>query len=213
MVRSPSFDSYNGNGGGGAAESVTFPSDSEKYDEVPEMFSAPPKDKGKVKLGRGNSLSLGGLSRANTGLTRGNTITGTKKSTASSKWGPWGKNKGAQEDTDREQEEQPPLAIYKGPVRRDSRSTQASRSTQRSQDSEKTVTSMQTGRETRRSNSSRSIAPKPRPPLMPQDSTSTLVGSAFERKVNDKGSIREKPDTTERVDELRKLMAKDNLDY
>lgn len=204
-TRSPSFDSY---AGGGAAESITFHSDSEKYDDLPELYVAP--EKTKPKLGRGNSLSLGGL-------TRGNTITGTKKSTASGKWGGWGRNRGGQ-DVPRqanieEHEEPAPLPIYKGPIRQNSRSTQASRSTQRTQDSERTMTSALTGRESRRSNSSRSTAPRPRPPLMAQDSTSTLVGSAFERKVNDRGSIREKPDTTERVEELRRLMEKDNLDY
>jgi Xaa-Pro aminopeptidase len=163
------------------------------------------------------------------GLMRGNTMTGTKKSTASSRWG-WAGRKDKEkelpapgDDEDDEDDmyephphhhhDQPPLQIYKGPVRRDSRSTQASRSTQKSQDSQKTVTSQQSRSTHHRSNSSRSTVPKPRPPLMPQDSTSTLVGSAYERKVNDRGSIREKPDTTERLDELRKLMGKDNLDY
>ncbi|KAJ2911838.1 hypothetical protein MD484_g8576, partial [Candolleomyces efflorescens] len=219
MPRRPSFsqDPYPP---GGAAESITFHSDSEKYDEVPEMFPGPVKEPTKGK-----------------GLMRGNTMTGTKKSTASSRWGWAGRNKDKEKDLppprDDEDDEddmyeplphphphhdQPPLQVYKGPVRRDSRSTQASRSTQKSQDSQKTMTS-QTSRSTQpqpthhRSNSSRSAAPKPRPPLMPQDSTSTLVGSAYERKINDRGSIREKPDTTERLDELRRLMGKDNLDY
>ena len=49
--------------------------------------------------------------------------------------------------------------------------------------------------------------------LYPQDSTATLVGSAFERKINDNESIRIKPNTTDRLDEMRRLMAKDNLDY
>ena len=69
------------------------------------------------------------------------------------------------------------------------------------------------------SNSSRSTAPKPRPPLVnghvlyPQDSTDTLVGSAFERKVNEQDSIRVKPDTTDRLQDMRRLMVKDKLDY
>ncbi|KJA18357.1 hypothetical protein HYPSUDRAFT_145160 [Hypholoma sublateritium FD-334 SS-4] len=49
--------------------------------------------------------------------------------------------------------------------------------------------------------------------LYPQDSTATLVGSAFERKINDNESIRIKPDTTDRLDEMRRLMGKDNLDF
>jgi len=64
------------------------------------------------------------------------------------------------------------------------------------------------------SNGSRSTAPKPRPPLLnAHDSTRSSVGSAYERKINDAESIKEKPDTTERLDQLRKLMAKDTLDY
>jgi Xaa-Pro aminopeptidase len=39
------------------------------------------------------------------------------------------------------------------------------------------------------------------------------VGSAFERKVADVESIKERVDTSERLDEIRKLMTKDNLDY
>ena len=70
-----------------------------------------------------------------------------------------------------------------------------------------------------KNNSSRSTAPKPpRPPLInghvlyPQDSTDTLVGSAFERKINEQG-IKLKSDTTDRLKDLRRLMAKDKLDY
>ena len=68
-----------------------------------------------------------------------------------------------------------------------------------------------------KNNSSRSTAPKPpRPPLInghvlyPQDSTDTLVGSAYERKINEQGI---KPDTTDRLKDLRRLMAKEKLDY
>ena len=68
-----------------------------------------------------------------------------------------------------------------------------------------------------KNNSSRSTAPKfPRPPLInghvlyPQDSTETLVGSAYEPKINEHGI---KPDTTDRLKGLRRLMAKDKLDY
>ena len=67
--------------------------------------------------------------------------------------------------------------------------------------------------------SSRSSAPRPRPPLInghalyPQDSTDTLLGSSFERRVNELDSSRVKPDTTERLEDLRRLMIKDKLDY
>lgn len=195
---------------GARPESITFHSDSEKYDDVPDAmpdFTSIHKSPGKSKLARGN------------------TITGTKKSTASSRWGyGWGVGKREKDFGDgdeQEQEDESPLPVYhNGPVRRDSKSSQNSRSTQRTQDSNRTQsssatkTSFQT-RDTHRSNGSRSTAPKPRPPLLhhAHDSTSTLVGSAYERKINDVESIKEKPDTTERLDQLRELMAKDTLDY
>jgi Xaa-Pro aminopeptidase len=61
-----------------------------------------------------------------------------------------------------------------------------------------------------RSNNSRSVN---RPGFHGNDSSSTLVGSALERKINDVDSVREKPDTGPRLEDLRKQMAKDNLDY
>ena len=52
-----------------------------------------------------------------------------------------------------------------------------------------------------------------RPTLYPSDSSSTLVGSGLERKMNDVDSYKGPPDTTERLAALRELMVKDNLDY
>lgn len=52
-----------------------------------------------------------------------------------------------------------------------------------------------------------------RPALYGNDSSSTLVGSAFERKINDMESIKERVDTSDRLNDLRRLMIKDNLDY
>lgn len=60
--------------------------------------------------------------------------------------------------------------------------------------------------------SSRSSRNK-RPPFYSNDSSSTLVGSAYERKINDVESIKERIDSTERLEQIRKLMMKDNLDY
>lgn len=51
-----------------------------------------------------------------------------------------------------------------------------------------------------------------RPALYPSESSSTLVGSALERKVNDVDTFK-RFDTTERLDSLRELMKKDSLDY
>ena len=61
-----------------------------------------------------------------------------------------------------------------------------------------------------RTNGSRSTV---RPGLHGNDSSSTLVGSALDRKINDVESVREKVDTGPRLDDLRKQMVKDNLDY
>ena len=210
------------------ATSLTFHSDSELYDDVPDHLPMLPKDQsGSPKLGRSN------------------TMTGTKKSTVSSKWGyGWGvgkrnREKGGELEINEKSASQVDLPLYQPVVRRDSKSTQASQSTQRSHDTHKTQDSRHTqntheshrthvsqqskfsqgSKNTYRSNSSRSTAPKPRPPLInghvlyPQDSTDTLVGSAFERKVNEQDSIRVKPNTTERLQDMRRLMIKDKLDY
>ncbi|KAJ7803763.1 aminopeptidase-P [Mycena olivaceomarginata] len=50
-------------------------------------------------------------------------------------------------------------------------------------------------------------------PLVRNDSNSTLVGSALERKINDVEPSLERPDTGPRLDVLRDLMQKDTLDY
>jgi len=65
-------------------------------------------------------------------------------------------------------------------------------------------------RQSSRSNGSRSTT---RPGIHGNDSSSTLVGSAFERKVNDVESVREKIDTGPRLEDLRNQMVKDNIDY
>ena len=207
------------------AASLTFHSDSELYDDVPEHLPTVSKDR--PRLGRSN------------------TTTGTKKSTNSSKWGyGWGigKRNKEKEEVDEKSASQVDLPLYQPVVRRDSKSTQASHSTQRTHNTHKTQDSRLTqnthkthesqrthvsqqsklsqgSKNTYRSNSSRSTAPKPRPPLInghalfPQNSTDTLVGSAFERKVNEQDEIRVKADTTERLEDLRRLMIKDKLDY
>lgn len=52
-----------------------------------------------------------------------------------------------------------------------------------------------------------------RPGLHSNESSSTLVGSLLERKINDLDVIPERADTTGRLEALRDLMKKDNLDY
>lgn len=60
--------------------------------------------------------------------------------------------------------------------------------------------------------SSRSSGSK-RPGIFSNDSSSTLVGSALERKMGDVESIKERVDTTDRLEQIRRLMMKDGLDY
>ncbi|KAH8107636.1 Creatinase aminopeptidase [Cristinia sonorae] len=63
------------------------------------------------------------------------------------------------------------------------------------------------------SNNTASTSRTRRPHLYPSDSSSTLVGSALERKVNDVDTFAGRPDTGERLEALRELMKKDSLDY
>ncbi|KAF8893619.1 peptidase M24, structural domain-containing protein [Infundibulicybe gibba] len=154
-------------------------------------------------------------------------MTGTKKSMASSRWGyGWGvgkrgdKQKEMEADLDRSGSiSQTNLPLYKPPTRSNSKSTQASRSTQNShnthhtQESYKSHNSKSTHFSKSTHHSQESRASPRRPQLNPYDSSSTLVGSALERKINDVDSIKERVDTTGRLEELRKLMEKDALDY
>ncbi|KAG6819956.1 hypothetical protein H0H93_007095, partial [Arthromyces matolae] len=243
------------------AESLTFHSDSERYDEIPlSMPSFHGTDsKGKPRLNRSN------------------TMTGTKKSTSSSKFGyGWGigrKNKlkeaEAEADMLETEESQTNLPLYEPPTspptRSNTKASHVSKSSQRSRDSPRSQHSVriqespkpsdspnltrgdsqrsyasqashashathvshasratQSSHGTRSSHrSQRSTAqtasapgtPKPRPPLHASDSSSTLVGSALERKINEVDSIREDVDTTERLEDLRRHMATHKLDY
>ena len=141
--------------------------------------------------------------------------------TKNSKWGcgKWKMDRERRRDIDDNENEkyefflEHDLPVYQPVVRRDLKSTQSSR---RVQDLARTQDSAQT-QETYRSGGSRSTAPKPRPPILGalehHESTSTLVGSAFERKISDHESFHSKSDTTERLEEMRRLMVKDNLDY
>ena len=63
------------------------------------------------------------------------------------------------------------------------------------------------------SNGSKRSNNSQRPSLTGSGSVNTLTGSATERKEGYEDPIREYPDTYPRLTELRKLMAKDNLDY
>ncbi|KAF9455250.1 Creatinase/Prolidase N-terminal domain-containing protein, partial [Collybia nuda] len=66
-------------------------------------------------------------------------------------------------------------------------------------------------RSTQRSGSTQAPLPR-RPQIYPNDSMSTLVGSALERKLNEVDSIRG-GDTTDKLEDLRRHMATHDLDY
>ncbi|KAG5640801.1 hypothetical protein DXG03_006965 [Asterophora parasitica] len=218
-----------------AAESLTFHSDSEIYDEIPKSLPEVRKD-----------------TKGRPSVKRSNTMTGTKKSTTSSKWGyGWGvgkkqKEKEAETEASGSMSSQTNLPVYQPPTspptRSNTKTSQASRSTQRSHESHRSQESYHTVRPTdsprpqdslRRNDSQRSHAshasrstqrsdqrpmtpgtPLPRRPLIyANDSSSTLVGSALERKMAEVDSIRGDGDTTERLEDLRRNMATHNLDY
>jgi Xaa-Pro aminopeptidase len=176
------------------AENLTFVSDSEAYDAIPA-----PNTNRRPKL------------------IRSNTITGAKHP-SSSKWGyGWGVGKHVRE---KEAVEKPPSlhsvdkpASVQPPSRHNSKSSNNSKFSNVSNNSKATNDSKSTNKSANKSNHNRSDSQRSKRTLIPSDSTSTLVGSAYERKVNDVEVIREKVDTFERLEELRKLMAKDNLDY
>jgi len=52
-----------------------------------------------------------------------------------------------------------------------------------------------------------------RPGVHENNSSSTLVGYALERRINDVEFVGKTHDTGRRLEELRKQMAKDDLDY
>ncbi|KAI1788023.1 Creatinase/aminopeptidase [Ganoderma leucocontextum] len=66
---------------------------------------------------------------------------------------------------------------------------------------------------TYKSNTTKASGRSSRPTIYPSESSSTLIGSALERKVRDEDPIAERPDTTSRLDSLRDLMRTHGLDY
>ncbi|KAK7436849.1 hypothetical protein VKT23_014481 [Stygiomarasmius scandens] len=227
---------------------LTFATDSEKYDEIPEDYVPVMGKKGKGPK-----------------ITRSNTMTGAKKSNSGTRWGyGWGlgkKNKEKEAELEREMVQvldpqetgsmmSQSLPVYRSqpstalPERKDSKSSQGSKvsyyippqettlgrsntgATQRtnrtydSQQSRSTQNSRSTHRSYRSHDSRGSGHALPRPPLGPADSSSTLVGSAMERKLNgDAGDADPNAysiaDTTEKLEKLRDLMQqeKEPLDF
>jgi Xaa-Pro aminopeptidase len=99
-----------------------------------------------------------------------------------------------------------------GPSRTNSKSSKKSNDTYESRRSgeSRQTTDSRPGVHSRTSSQSK------RPHLfgrMTNNSSDTLVGSAFERKINDFEEPKQTHDTSPRLEELRQLMAKENLDY
>lgn len=190
---------------GASQTSLTFHSDSEKYDNFSENEKQ--MDFGKPKLGRSNTFT--------SGLSRGNTMTGSKKS------GSWGygwtlgkkKEKGnsaGPSDLSRETSQR----VTDGPMYGSPASMSPAGTLHRSDT--KTSHASKASKVSRTSSKS-SVLPVPAPGGMRynrHDSSDTLIGSAYERKVNEPitDTLRRK-DTGSLVAELRKLMDKENLDY
>ncbi|KAG6868201.1 hypothetical protein C0993_006342 [Termitomyces sp. T159_Od127] len=86
---------------------------------------------------------------------------------------------------------------------------------QRSQDSQasRATHSSHASRSTQRSAAQATPVPGTQKPRHSNESSSTLVGSALERKMNEVESVRYSGDTTERLGDLRRHMATQKLDY
>ena len=230
IVRHPSFSTSTITT---AADNLTFQTDSEKYDEVPPLVLGAERKERDMKVF---------TSPFPVTLKRGNTMKGTKKSMNSSSkagygWGMGHKEKEVEAELTRARSSSDAtLPLYrqmsdreKGSAHRsNSKSSQASGNTVRSPPSRSPQNSLQRrdiakSKNTARTNltkdsrvtSSSTNSPLPRPPLMASDSSSTLVGSTLERKVQgDADSIPEQSvNTTERLAELRTEMEKAGVDY
>lgn len=126
-------------------------------------------------------------------------LTDTKESTASSKWGDgWGLGKTVQAAMP-ERKDSITLPTHQ-PGELERRDSYKSHTSQRNKDSR---------------NNSRSLTPRPRPQAMVLDSTSTLVGSVLEGKVQDDvgSGLDGRVNTTRRLADLRAEMDKASVDF
>jgi Xaa-Pro aminopeptidase len=175
-------------------EKLTFVTDSESYSVPP--FGKPPVDKRPVdKRPRAKLVR----SSTQTGPKRSDTRTSAKSSV---KWGyGWGVGKAKELELEREQEKEPPspdsisespAPKYEPPKRQSAKSSGSPRAS---------ILTKSTGR---------------RSSLDPNKSTSTLVGTALERKINEINAVdplHEHQDISYRLDDLRTLMQRYDLDY
>lgn len=188
---------------------LTFRTDSEKYEEIPNDVVIDKRGK----------------------VVRSNTMTGTttpakkEKASSGSKWGygfGLGKKKEAEAEAAAEANlqrglSQRTLPVYQAtsqpPTRQNSQSTQASK---RSHDTHRTHRSHES-HDTSRSKSSKSARPvRPAPYGITgyRASQDTLVqsDSIYRRKAEDVASIREVKDTSQQLADMREQMAREKLD-
>ena len=210
----------------GASHSEKFSTDSESYDLTNYRNEAIEIRPG---LGRSETMKEKGNARV---LPPIDEKGGSKKWKNGYGWGIGKKNKEKEMEREREgadlsrnntQTSRPP-PVYESPrpTRRNSdRSTSSSSSSgltvatsipphmrqRASHDSPTRSNSQRTQSSGRTQGSSR------RAGLQASDSASTLVGSILDRKMNDSGSSKDRPDSAERLEALRELMKKDTLDY
>jgi len=178
-------------------EKLTFSEDSESYSGIPRV--APKLDRSRSKLTRGNTLrnKLGygwGLGFIRRDKDKEDLFTEVDRSSSATTILPTYPR------------DAPPsfaLEDTQTPTRHVSQRSKSSQASKQSQDS-------QASRATKASNVSRGSK---RSNNSANGSLNTLVGSALDRKEAYQDPIREEVNTYARLVDLRKFMAKDNLDY
>ena len=190
------------------AEKLTFSEDTESYNNLPRM--APKLDRSHSKLTRGNTLR----NKLGYGWTLG-----------------LGRKDKDKEDLyteiDRTSSATTILPVYprdalpsfqhdaQGPTRHMSQRSKSSQDSKQSKDSKASGDSKasKASKTSNLSSGSKRSNNSQRPSLTGSGSVNTLTSSAIDRKEGYEDPIREYADTYPRLTELRKLMAKDNLDY
>lgn len=215
------------------AENLTFKSDSESYKDLPTIRSASPPPPQPRKLGWGFGWGLGKQREKETGVKKdkgllmrknslpiGAELPYTPRSANTSEMSlvsPSGKPGRPQLTPIPDESPRSSTRSNSAPIVPPKRSN-----TQRSNGSGRSGASGQSGQSGASGASGGSglsggtlsrFSSQRRPTMSPQDSQSTLVGSALERKINDVEEPKVRVDTAARLQELRVLMAKDNLDY
>ena len=184
------------------AEKLTFSEDTESYNNLPKL--APKLDRTRSKLTRGNTLRA----RLGYGWTLG---LGRKDKDKEDLFTEVDRSSSATTILPVYPREAPSFALDDShpPTRHISQRSKSSYASKRSNDTQASgaTKSSNLSGGSKRSNNSK------RPSLTGSGSVNTLVGSALERKEAYQDPIREHVDTYARILELRKLMAKDNLDY